>query len=850
MKNLIVAALLGVLSMPAAATAATLPRPAGAPAPLELTRVLGGALVDPVVDGAWVYVATGRIVSTWSHALPAAPLLVDAGTAPARGAIHGLTRWGDYLYASWQAGDDSGGVAVYSLTDPAHPVLVNEFDDYTESSFKQTWTIAAANGYLYVFDQENGIYGGDLGADPLHPTFTRHFRWPTIYNRSRVEGHLVHASGNQMSNEQYHVCTTFDVSDPDAPVAAGGCGGGDPLENFRTRVDGTRAASFGLKLTLRDLADPANPLLLGSIDTPPATDGFLSGDHAYSLGFAGIDIWDIADPSAPVAAGHSNIPTLGASSVTPLADGALVLTSTDRFLRLDVSAPTAPALVSETAPDGGVVTTDVALVEGKAVLLAENYGLGIADARTLTPLARFDASLPEQLNRRDFEQFAVDGGRAYLVAWGYGLVIADLTDPLHPVELGKIEYDYPSAVAASGDYAYIGTVTNGGVVQVVDVSDPAAPVLRGAVTMTSVFRLQVHGDYVYAADEFAGLHVIDVSDPDAPAVVAIYSDGCMGIMAGAYDVQISADGTRAFVACETGLQVVDITNPAAPVRLGGWPAEWANGSTVAVDGDRAWFGDRAGVHEIDVSDETNPAFVATTWIGGYLPVRMRASGDGRLFVFNRQVGTHVLGEMAVTDAIFADGFDAAPVAPQVSTFDELAEGFMGTSMQHGGINWHEVNGIGGVFPDGSTFVPADVGDQLVIEDAGVFYADFPDFGSAPNTLTFGTSFVNGENFSIGALVRASGGLEQPARAIAMDLAYYENGPWGGIVVHLEGYERGTLVASDSLTLAGEGDRDNPATSRLSISAPAIDAFKLHATFNGQPTAPRVMIDNVAVTSLR
>src|SRR5690606_22240175 len=97
MKNLIAAALFGVLSMPAATMAATPPRPAGAPAPLEVTRVLGGALVDPVVDGPWVYVASGRIVSTWSHALPSAPLLVDTGTAPARGAIHGLTRWGDYL---------------------------------------------------------------------------------------------------------------------------------------------------------------------------------------------------------------------------------------------------------------------------------------------------------------------------------------------------------------------------------------------------------------------------------------------------------------------------------------------------------------------------------------------------------------------------------------------------------------------------------------------------------------------------------------------------------------------------------------------------------------------------------
>jgi hypothetical protein len=279
-----------------------------------------------------------------------------------------------------------------------------------------------------VFDQENGIYGGDLGADPLHPVFTRHFRWPTIYNRSHAEGNLVYASGNALSNEQFHVCSVFDVSVPDAPVVAGGCGGGDPLENFRSRVQPPLAASFGLKLSLRDLSDPANPVTLGSVDTAPATDGFLSGDHAYSLGFVGIDIWDISDPMAPIAAGHSAIPTLGTDSVTALDDGALVLTSTDRFLRLDVSTPTAPTIVSETMPHGGTVTTDIALAGGKAVLLGENYGFAVADPVTLAPLARFDASLPEQLNQRDFEQFAVDGDRAYLVAWGYGLVIADIAE--------------------------------------------------------------------------------------------------------------------------------------------------------------------------------------------------------------------------------------------------------------------------------------------------------------------------------------------------------------------------------------------------------------------------------------
>jgi hypothetical protein len=81
----------------------------------------------------------------------------------------------------------------------------------------------------------------------------------------------------------------------------------------------------------------------------------------------------------------------------------------------------------------------------------------------------------------------------------------------------------------------------------------------------------------------------------------------------------------------------------------------------------------------------------------------------------------------------------------------------------------------------------------------------------------------------------------------MDLAYYENGPWGGIKLHLDGYSGGVLVASDELTIVGGGERDNPAVARFSIEATAIDSFKLHASWNGQPTAPRVMIDNLALT---
>lgn len=202
---------------------------------------------------------------------------------------------------------------------------------------------------------------------------------------------------------------------------------------------------------------------------------------------------------------------------------------------------------------------------------------------------------------------------------------------------------------------------------------------------------------------------------------------------------------------------------------------------------------------------------------------------------------------AKDDAIFGDGFDEAPAAAHITTYDDLAEGFLGNSFDHDGIHYHDCNGLDGVFPDGATFTAADIGDTYIIEDAALFYSDFPMFGSAPNVLTFGDGYINGDNFSIGALTQAFMDLDAPAVAARFDLAYYENGPWGGIVLHLDALRSGNVVASDSLTIANGGGRDNIATTSLHVEGVMFDGLRLYATYNGQPSAPRVMIDNLAIT---
>lgn len=64
----------------------------------------------------------------------------------------------------------------------------------------------------------------------------------------------------------------------------------------------------------------------------------------------------------------------------------------------------------------------------------------------------------------------------------------------------------------------------------------------------------------------------------------------------------------------------------------------------------------------------------------------------------------------------------------VSTYDDVAEGFYGTSWYYNGVTYNQVNNVHGVFPDGSTFEPGDgvdgLGDQVIVENAGLFYDDF------------------------------------------------------------------------------------------------------------------------------
>jgi hypothetical protein len=189
----------------------------------------------------------------------------------------------------------------------------------------------------------------------------------------------------------------------------------------------------------------------------------------------------------------------------------------------------------------------------------------------------------------------------------------------------------------------------------------------------------------------------------------------------------------------------------------------------------------------------------------------------------------------------------------VSTYEDLAEGFYGNSFTYNGVTYNQVNNVHGVFPDGSTFEPGGgvngLGDEIIVENAGLLYQDFPGWGSANNGLTFGSAFIPGENLSLGAISTVTMGLDEVATFASLEMAYFENGPWGGIVYHLDAFSRGAVVASDSFTISDLGGRDNIAIATLSVGGAEFDTLQLYATFGNEFTAPRILLDNLTITSV-
>jgi hypothetical protein len=175
----------------------------------------------------------------------------------------------------------------------------------------------------------------------------------------------------------------------------------------------------------------------------------------------------------------------------------------------------------------------------------------------------------------------------------------------------------------------------------------------GYDTPGSAYHTAVAGDHVYVADYTSGIQVLDVSDPAAPVLAGTLAMGGQA-------VAVAVEGDHLYVANYYGsLDVVDISDPTNPILVGQTPL-MGNPHAVVVNGDVAYLACYyGGVQSVDVSDPTMPLNLDSFATTG--PARDVCVAGDVLFVADGGGGLLIL-----------DVSDPAAIAPEgsVATTDD------------------------------------------------------------------------------------------------------------------------------------------------------------------------------------
>ncbi|MDO8335496.1 MAG: hypothetical protein Q7T74_01785, partial [Candidatus Saccharibacteria bacterium] len=231
-----------------------------------------------------------------------------------------------------------------------------------------------------------------------------------------------------------------------------------------------------------------------------------------------------------------------------------------------------------------------------AALTVDNSGSGDIFTASSSGLQRFTVQQSGNVNigtGSATEKLTLNGGNFLQKADGNPVLKGTFNTPNNAQD-----------IYIAGKYAY---VADGTTLQVIDISNPSSPIQIGTnSSFTAAVSVYVAGKYAYVVDTTAaiGLKVLDISNPLAPQVIGTYAGGGNGM-----DVFVT--GNKAYyLDTIDGLTILDISNPANPIRLYKDVSVTQLAESIYVMGKYAYVGDFNNLLYIfDISDSSSPTLV-------------------------------------------------------------------------------------------------------------------------------------------------------------------------------------------------------------------------------------------------
>ncbi len=507
---------------------------------------------------------------------------------------------GGYAYIA----DLSGGLKVIDVRDPKHPTLLSTLPDSTSAL-----NVFISGDYAYVSSLNRGLQIVDI-TNPEKPVITAEIQKEGATYDISVSGNYAYLTGSAKTIGDDHTKTgleVIDISDPANPIVVGFVETDDPRRISLYENHAYIADISGLKIV--DVNDPYHPAVVFDDDTGFVGGVTVSGGYLYStsgtspLGLLYINRFDIKNPASPKLMGRIKS-NGGINSV--YASGDYVYVSMERSGLDIVHFPRTEALnwrmeghidLPVTGDEPGSIFTDDNLL----FLTDESGEVQIFDINDPSnPTFTSSYNTPGTASGI----FASDG-YAYIADGSAGLLILDIGDSAGPIRTGGCNTPGNAVdVFVSDNIAYVVDDSVG--IQLIDISDRDNPVITGAIdTSRSTRAVCVSGNHAYAANGSGGLLVVDITDPENPFVSAT-----LGIPGAAVDLSVS--GHYVYITGldtmddENNLIVVDIEDPANPAIAGTVPFDDLIVKHIYISGTFAYIGHEYSVSAVDISDPIKP----------------------------------------------------------------------------------------------------------------------------------------------------------------------------------------------------------------------------------------------------
>ena len=356
------------------------------------------------------------------------------------------------------------------------------------------------------------------------------------------------------------------------------------------------------------------------------------------------------------------MPSLTAPAMPRLLLLAALLATTASAQRLDVIGTVdLPAVVTDSLETGGSDVWGYVANDGaEYAIMGTIEGVAIVAVPSLEVVARVPG--PTERARWYWRDVKTYGSFAYVTTEAYGpsegLQIIDLRGlPHHAEEVAVVRG--PDDAFVSSHNLSIDTVTghayvldgDEGAVHVLDLADPLAPAVVGRIDVGDVHDVYAHDDVVYVAEGRQPTFTIwDLTDKAAPALVSRIDVPNAGYV---HNIWPTDDGRYVVTTEETAGKTVKVWNvedPQNPELVGEWLGANEIAHNALVRGRYAFVSHyTAGLYVLDLVDPASPTVAARfdtyarnddvtmdgTWgatlpsPGGYV---YGSNGDGRLTV--------------------------------------------------------------------------------------------------------------------------------------------------------------------------------------------------------------------------